>query len=65
MSARYPGGWLDRAAGACLAILAGAVAIFVAVKLIEAVAGALLIIVALTVFVGVVIAILRGRNRGW
>jgi hypothetical protein len=45
--------------------LAGAVAIFVAVKLIEAVAGALLVIVAVSIFVGVVIAILRGRNRGW
>ena len=39
---------LDRLAGACLAFLAGAVAVYVAVRLIESVAAALVIIAAVT-----------------
>jgi len=37
---------LDRLAGACLAFLAGAVAVYVAVRLIESVAAALVVIAA-------------------
>jgi hypothetical protein len=37
---------LDRLAGACLAFLAGAVAVYAAVRLIESVAAALVIIAA-------------------
>jgi hypothetical protein len=39
---------LDRLAGACLAFLAGAVAVYVAVRLIESVAAALVVIAAVT-----------------
>ncbi|MFL6099497.1 MAG: hypothetical protein ACJ71T_06045 [Actinomycetales bacterium] len=46
---------LDRLMGICLTMLAGAVAIYVAVRLIESVATALLVIVAATG--GLVIAI--------
>ena len=65
MAGSDPRNWLDKAVGACLAILVGAVALFVAVKLIEAVAEALLIIVGVLMFVAAGFAILRARNRGW
>lgn len=61
----YPDSWLDRAVGACLRILAGAVAIYVAVCLIEAVAVPLLIIGGIVLALGVGIAFLRARSRGW
>jgi hypothetical protein len=56
---------LDRAVGACLSVLAGAIAIYVAVRLIQSVLAALLIIVGISTFIGAAIAILRARNRGW
>lgn len=60
-----PRSWLDRAVGVCLAILVGAVALFVAIRLIEAVATALLIILGAALLVAIGIAVLRARNRGW
>ena len=39
---------LDRLTGACLVFLAGAVAVYVAVRLIESVAAALVVIAAVT-----------------
>jgi hypothetical protein len=60
-----PRSWLDKAVGVCLAILVGAAALFVAVKLIEAIDAALLVIIGVAIFVAVGIGLLRARNRGW
>jgi hypothetical protein len=59
------GSWLDRAVGACLLILVGAAALFFAVKLIEAIFTALLIIVGVMLTIGLGIAVIRARSRGW
>jgi hypothetical protein len=57
---------LDRLLGACLAVLAAAVAIYVAVRLIESVAATLLIIVAVigSVVIAGFIARLLWRRHG-
>jgi hypothetical protein len=57
---------LDRLMGVCLTVLAAAMAIYVAVRLVESVAAALVIIVAAiggTVLVGFVVAICWRRYR--
>lgn len=57
---------LDRLVGICFAVLAAAVAIYVAVRLIESVAATLLIIVAVIGSVGIagfVARLLWRRNR--
>jgi preprotein translocase subunit SecF len=57
---------LDRLIGTCIAVLAAAVAIYVAVRLIESVAATLLIIVAVIGSVGIagfVARLLWRRNR--
>lgn len=57
---------LDRLVGMCFAVLAAAVAIYVAVRLIESVAAALVIIVAvigLVFTVGAVVRLLWRRYR--
>jgi len=57
---------LDRLAGACLAFLAGAVAVYVAVRLIESVTAALVVIAA--VAGGLLIALWIAaaiRRRRW
>lgn len=61
---------LDRLLAACLAVLAGAAAIFVAVRLLEAVAPALLVIAAVAgglVIAGFVVRLLwrRFESRRW
>ena len=61
-----PKSLLDKLVGLCLSMLIGAAAIFIAVKLIEAIWTALLVIVGVGVFVAIAWAILRGRsNSGW
>jgi hypothetical protein len=57
--------WLDKAVGVCLRVLVGATALFIAVRLLEAVWTVLLVIVGVGVFIAVGIAITRARNRGW
>jgi preprotein translocase subunit SecF len=57
---------LDRLIGTCFAILAAAVAIYIAVRLIESVAATLMIIVAVIVSVliaGVIVHLLWRRHR--
>ena len=57
---------LDRLFGICFAMLAAAVAIYVAVRLIESVAGPLVVIIAVPggfVLVGFVIRLLWRRQR--
>lgn len=59
---------VDRLAGACLAFLAGAVAVYVAVRLIESVTAGLVIIAAVTggllIAVWIVTAVRRRRWPG-
>jgi hypothetical protein len=56
---------MDKAVGVCLSLLVGAAAVFIAVKLIEAVWMALLVIIAVSVFLAIAAAISRARNRYW
>jgi hypothetical protein len=56
---------LDRAVGVCLTILAGAAALYIAVRLIEAIWVTLLIILAIAGAVAVAIAVIRYRSNGW
>ena len=65
MATSDPRSWLDKAVGVCLAVLVGAGALFIAVKLIEAVATALIVIVSVGLFVAFGVAVIRARNRGW
>jgi hypothetical protein len=60
-----PRSWLDRLIGICLSLLASATAIYVAVRLIESVWTALLIIVAVAAFLVLAITVLRHWYRGW
>lgn len=55
----------DRWIGGSIGCLVGAAALFIAVKLIEAVAVALLVIVIVGLFVVIGIAVLRARSHGW
>jgi hypothetical protein len=65
VSRNDPGSMLDRLVGACLMILVGAVAISIAVHLIEAVWSALLVILSVGLFLAVAIVVVRSRNQGW
>lgn len=65
MAPSDPRSWLDKAVGACFLLLVGAAAVFIAVKLIEAVITSLLIIIGIGLIVGIGFTILRARNRGW
>lgn len=58
-----PQSWLDKLVGLCLTVLVGAAALYIAVHLIEAVWTALLIIVAISLFVGMAVLILRSRSH--
>jgi hypothetical protein len=65
MSAADPRTWLDKVVSACLSLLVGAAAVFIAVQLVEAVWTALLVILGVGVFLAVAGMVLRSRNRGW
>jgi hypothetical protein len=56
---------LDRLIGACFGLLLGAIALYTAARLIESVAWTLLAIIGVVAGLGLVIAWLRSRNRGW
>lgn len=56
-----PRTWFDRAVGVCLGILVGAAAVFIAVRLIEAVWSGLLVILGVGTFVVVAVATWRSR----
>lgn len=60
-----PRSWLDRLFGACLMILLGAVAISIAVHLIEAVWTSLVIIVSVGAFIGLAVVLVQNHSRGW
>jgi hypothetical protein len=65
MAVGSPRSLLDNLIGICLSLLVGAAAVFIAVRLIEAVWTALLVILGVGLFVAVAIFLLRARNRGW
>jgi hypothetical protein len=56
---------LDRLVGVCLKLLASAIALYLAVCLIESILVPLLIGVGVVMVAGLGIALLRWRNRGW
>lgn len=65
MASADPRSWFDKAIGICLGALIAATAIYVAVRLIEAVWALLLVILGVGAFLAVAVFLLRGRNRGW
>ena len=65
MAGPGPGSWLDRVVGGCLSLLMAAAAVFIAVKLIEAVWTVLLVIAGVGLFALAAVALLRARHRGW
>jgi hypothetical protein len=60
-----PRSWLDKLVGVCLSVLVGAAAIYIAVRLVQAVWTALLVIIGVGLFVVLSVALLRARGRGW
>jgi len=65
MPSYRPGGLLDGLTGLCLNLLLAATAVYVAVRLIEAVWTVLLLIVGIGALLAGAIALLRRRDRGW
>jgi hypothetical protein len=65
MTGTDPKPFIDKLVGACLSVLVGAAAVFIAVKLVEAVWTALLVILGVGTFIGVSVMVLRGRSQGW
>jgi CDP-diglyceride synthetase len=60
-----PRSWLDSLFGLCFTLLLAAIAVHVAVKLIEAVWPALLLILGVGALLVAAVALLRRRDRGW
>lgn len=64
MSTSDPRSWFDRLIGVCLGLLVGAVAVYVAVRLIEAVWTVLLVILGAGALLVLAVGLLRRRDRG-
>lgn len=61
-----PRGMLDRLVGACLSLLVAGAAVFIAVRLVEAVWTVLLVILGVGMFMACgVVLLLRSRRGGW
>jgi hypothetical protein len=60
-----PRSWFDKAIGICLGVLVGAVALYIAVHLVLAVADALLVILGVGTFIALAVMLLRYRRNGW
>ena len=60
-----PTSWLDHLVGLCLSLLVAATAVYVAVRLIEAVWTALLMILGVGLFITVGVLVLRSRRNSW
>lgn len=60
-----PSSWLDRLLGACLTVLLGAVALFTAAHLIQAVWVTLLVILGVGTFISLSLLVLRSRRNNW
>lgn len=65
MSNSSPRGWLNRYLNGCIAVLAGSVAVYAAVQLIEAVWVVLVIVGGIMVSLSGLAIVLRQRHRGW
>lgn len=65
MSSSDPRGLIDKVVGACIALLVGAIALYAAVRLVEAIWSALLVILGGLLLVAVLVAAWRFRHRGW
>jgi hypothetical protein len=62
----YPGRWMDRIIGWCFGILAGVIALYCAVKVLEAIWPALVVIVGMVAISALIIRIVvyfTSRNR--
>jgi hypothetical protein len=60
-----PRGLMDGLVGLCFGLLLAAIAVHVAVRLIEAVWPALVVILAVALLLAGGVALLRRRDRGW
>jgi thiol:disulfide interchange protein len=60
-----PASWLDQAVGVCFSLLVAAAAVYIAVRLIEAVWTVLVVILSVTAFVAIGVAILRFQRQRW
>ncbi|WP_018599355.1 hypothetical protein [Mycobacterium sp. 155] len=62
-----PGGWVDRLIGRCFGILAFAIALYCAVRLVESILPTLIVIIGILAFIaaaiGVLVVISTWRNR--
>lgn len=65
MSSSNPRSWLDGLLGLCLTLLLAAIAVHVAVRLIEAVWPALVLILGIGALLAAGVALLRRGDRGW
>ena len=65
MAAYNPRSIGDKLLGLCFTVLVAAAALFIAVRLIEAVWVALLAILGVCAFLVITCGVLRARNRGW
>lgn len=65
MSNSDPRSWLDKALGASLSLLACALALYVTVRLIQAVVVPLLVVLGIGAFVAFTVVLLRVKDRRW
>lgn len=65
MSNYDPRSLVDRIVGVCLSLLVGAVAVYIAVRLLQAVWVVLLVIVCVGIFLSLAVTLLRRRQRRW
>lgn len=60
-----PSSWFDYMVGLCLSLLVAATAVYIAVRLIEAVWTALLLILGIGLFITAGVLVLRSRRNSW
>jgi thiol:disulfide interchange protein len=60
-----PRSWLDQLVGGCFSLLLGAAAIFLAVRLIEAVWVAALTLLGVLGFIALAVLVVRSRRQQW
>ena len=65
MSGYDPRSLGDKLLGMCFTALLAAAALFIAVRLIEAIWTALLVILGVAAFLLIAFGVLRARDRGW
>jgi len=60
-----PSSWLDQLVGACFSLLVGAAALYLAVRLIEAIWVVLVIVLIVASAIAGLVMWLRSRRQGW